>query len=75
MGSRRHILPYHVTINVRMRNFLKITAFILIIVGTVGLLLNEFVWEQSSTRAFIFAVANVVGLVTLGLAQFSMRGK
>ena len=58
-----------------MRNILKITAFILIFIGTAGLLLNEFAWEQSTTRAIIFAVVNVVGLVTLGFAQFSARGK
>jgi Na+/alanine symporter len=53
-----------------MRNFLKITAFILIIIGTAGLLLNEFVWEHSSTLAVIFAVVNVVGLADLAYASF-----
>jgi len=56
-----------------MRNFLKITAFILIIIGTAGLLLNEFVWDHSSTRTIIFAVVNFVGLVSLALAHFGMR--
>ena len=56
-----------------MQNFLKTTAFILIIIGTVGLLLNEFVWEHSSTRTIIFAVVNFVGLVNLGFAHFGMR--
>ena len=58
-----------------MRNFIKITAFILIITGTVGLLLNEFVWEHSSTRTIIFAVVDFVGLVNLAFAHFGMRGK
>jgi hypothetical protein len=56
-----------------MRNFLKISGFILIIVGTVGLLLNEFVWEHSSTRTIIFAVVNFVGLVDLAFAHFALR--
>jgi hypothetical protein len=58
-----------------MRNFLEITAFILIVIGTAGLLLNEFVWEHSSTRTIIFAVADFVGLVNLAFAHFGMREK
>jgi len=58
-----------------MRNFLKLTAFILIIIGTAGLLLNEFVWEHSSSRTIIFAVVNLVGLVNLAVAQFGMKDK
>jgi hypothetical protein len=56
-----------------MRNFLKITAFILIIIGTAGLLLNEFVWDYASSRTIIFAVVNFVGLVDLAFAQWGMR--
>ena len=56
-----------------MRNFLKTTAFILIIIGTAGLLLNEFVWEHSSTRTIILAVVNFVGLVNLAFASLAMK--
>ncbi len=56
-----------------MRNFLRTTAFILIIVGTAGLLLNEFVLEHSTTRTIIFGVVDLVGLVTLGFASFGMK--
>jgi hypothetical protein len=56
-----------------MKNFIKISGFILIIIGTAGLLLNEFAWEQSSTRTIIFAVVNFVGLVNLAFAHFGMR--
>ena len=56
-----------------MRNFLKIAAFALIIIGTAGLLLNEFAWEHSSTRTIIFAVVNFVGLVDMAFAHFGMR--
>lgn len=75
MGFRLHNLPYHVIINVEMRNFLKTTAFILIIVGTAGLLLNEFVWEHSLSCTIIFAVVNFVGLVDLAFAHFGMKDK
>ena len=58
-----------------MRNIVKISGFALIIVGTVGLLLNEFVFDASSTRTIILAVANFVGLVNLAFAHFGMRDK
>ena len=58
-----------------MRNFIRITALILIITGTLGLLLNEFAWEHSSTRTIIFAVVNFVGLVNLAFAYFGYSKK
>ncbi|MBA7636739.1 hypothetical protein ES703_44367 [subsurface metagenome] len=58
-----------------LRNFIKISGFVLIFVGTAGLLLNEFVWAHSSTRTIIFGVVNLVGLVNLAFAHFGMRAK
>ena len=55
-----------------MRNFIRITGFILIIIGTIGLLLNEFALEHSSSRTIIFAVVDFVGLVNLAFAQWGM---
>ena len=56
-----------------MRNFIKICGFVLIFIGTTGLLLSEFAWEHSSTRTIIFAVVNFVGLVKLAFASFGMK--
>jgi len=56
-----------------MRELVKISGFALIFVGTVGLLLNEFVLDASSSCTIIFAVANFVGLVNLAFAHFGMR--
>ena len=56
-----------------MRNFIKTIGFILIFIGTVGLLLNDFVLEHSSTRTIIFAVVNFVGLVDLAFAHLGMK--
>ena len=75
MGFRLHNPPYHAIINVEMTDFIKISGFILIIIGTAGLLLNEFVWEHSSSRTIIFAIVNFVGLVNLAFAHFGMRDK
>lgn len=56
-----------------LRNFIKISGFVLIIVGTAGLLLNEFAWEHSSSRAIIFAMVDFVGLVNLAFSHFGME--
>ena len=45
-----------------------LTAFVLLIVGTAGLLLNEFVFDWGSTATGIFAVANAVGLLILSIS-------
>jgi hypothetical protein len=58
-----------------LRNFIKISGFALIIIATVGLLLNEFVWEGSTTRTIIFGVVDLVGLVNLAFAHFGMKDK
>jgi len=50
-----------------------ISGFVLVIIGTAGLLLNEFVMEHSATRSIIFAVVNFVGLVDLAFAHFALR--
>ncbi len=58
-----------------MKQFIKLSGFILIAIGTIGFLLNEFAWEYSSTRTIIFAVVNLVGFINLALAHFGMRDK
>jgi len=60
-------------LNDKLREFIKISGFVLIIVGTIGLLLNEFVWNTSSSRTITFAVVDFVGLVNLAFAHFGMR--
>jgi len=58
-----------------MRDLIKISGFVLVAVGTAGLLLNEFVFDASSSCTIIFAVANFVGLVNLAFAFWGMRGE
>ena len=59
----------------KLKKFIIISSFILVISGTVGLLLNEFAWESSSTRTIIFAVVNFVGLVNLAFSHFGMKAQ
>jgi hypothetical protein len=43
-----------------------LSVFILLIVGTIGLLVNEFIFGWGSTATLVFAVLNIIGLVMLG---------
>jgi len=58
-----------------MRNFIKISGFVLVFVATVGLLLSEFVWAHSSSRTSIFWWVNLLWLVYLALAQWGLKSK
>ena len=60
---------------VSLQNFIKLSGFLLVVIGTLVLLLNEFVWDTSSSRTIIAAVVNFVGLVNLAFAHFGMRNK
>jgi hypothetical protein len=53
-------------------NAMKLSAFVLLIVGTIGLLVNEFVasWGRGVTIAF--ACLNVLGLAVLAYATWAM---
>ncbi len=48
-------------------------AFALLIVGTVGLLANEYVFHWGRTATLWFAASNAVGLVAMGLAHLGKR--
>ena len=51
----------------KQENYLRI-AFVLLLVGTIGLLLNEFLFDWGRTMVLIFAAANVAGLIGLATA-------
>lgn len=44
---------------------MKLIAFILLIIGTIGLLLNEFALNWGSTATIVFAVFNLIGIIAL----------
>ena len=56
-----------------MREVLKLTSFILLIIGTLGLLITEFVFEWGSAATLTFAALNVVGLATLAYTHWGMK--
>lgn len=57
-----------------MREVTKLTAFFLLIIGTIGLLTNEFVTDWGRVGTLIFAVFNCIGLVTLALTYLGKKG-
>ena len=58
-----------------MREVLKLGSFILIFIGTLGLLLNEFMFDWGRTVTIIFAAINLVGLVTLVSTTWIIKNK
>lgn len=48
-----------------IREPLKTVSFVLIFIGTVGLLLNEFILDWGRTATIPLAAANLVGLAML----------
>jgi len=56
-----------------MREAAKVSAFILLGIGTFGLLINEFIFDWGSTATLTFALVNVVGLATLALVHWGMK--
>jgi len=50
-------------------------AFILLIIGTAGLLINEFIFDWGGVATIIFAAMNVIGLIFLGYANWAKIGK
>ena len=51
----------------------RLIGFILLIVGTLGLLINEFVFEGGRAATLAFAVFNLVGLTTLASVFWGMK--
>ena len=52
---------------------MKLIAFILLIIGTAGLLLNEFLFDWGTVATLIFAVFNFVGLAILAFSYWGMK--
>lgn len=57
-----------------MKTIMEIIPFVLIILGTLGLLLNEFVFDWGKAATLIFAAVNLLGLLVLGYTQWARKG-
>jgi len=56
-----------------MREVAKLSAFILLIIGTIGLLMNEFIFDWGRAATLTFAVFNFVGLAILAFVTWGIR--
>lgn len=56
-----------------MKEVARLSAFILVGIGTLGLLINELVFHWESAATLTFAALNVVGLATLALTHRGMK--
>ena len=56
-----------------MKSTLEIIPFILIILGTLGLLLNEFVFDWGRAATLLFAAANLIGLLVLAYSRWPRK--
>ena len=58
-----------------MREAIKLIAFILITIGTLGLLINEFAFDWGRVATLVFAIMNFMGLAILASSYFKMGEK
>ena len=56
-----------------MREATKLSAFILLIIGTLGLITNEFIFNWGSTVTLTFAAVNIVGLAILAYTLWDRK--
>jgi hypothetical protein len=56
-----------------MKENIELGAFVLLIIGTLGLLMNEFIFAWGRPATLIFATANVIGLLAFGLTYWSNK--
>jgi len=58
-----------------MREAVKLAAFILLTIGTLGLLINEFVSDWGRVATIVFAIVNFIGLTILAATYLRMKNK
>ena len=56
-----------------MRESTPLIAFILLIIGTIGLLINELIFDWGSAATLTFAALNVAGFATLAFTYWSKK--
>ena len=56
-----------------MKQVVKLSAFILLAIGTLGLLINEFIFDWGSIATLTFAALNIVGFAILAYTYWGME--
>ena len=58
-----------------MREAAKLSAFILLMIGTIGLLMNELILDWGRVSTLTFAALNVLGLAILAFTTWGIKKK
>jgi len=58
-----------------VRDVIKLGAFVLLIIGTIGLLVNELILDVGRATVLTFAVLNIIGLILLASAQWCLKSR
>lgn len=56
-----------------MRELTTLISFVLLIIGTIGLVVNEFIFDWGRIATLLFAVFNIVGLILLACRNWGMK--
>jgi len=56
-----------------MRESTRLIGFILLIIGTIGLLINELIFDWGRCATLTFAIINVVGFTSLAFAYWAKK--
>jgi len=56
-----------------VREATRLIGFILLIIGTLGLIINELIFDWGTTATLTFAAINVVGFAALAFAFWVAR--
>jgi len=56
-----------------MTRVIELSAFVSLIIGTLGLLANEILFDWGRAATLTFAALNIVGLIALGFAHWVMK--
>jgi len=56
-----------------VREAIRLIAFVLLIIGTLGLIINEFIFDWGSAATLTFAAVNIVGFAILAFAFWGAK--
>ena len=56
-----------------MKQSVKLVGFTLLVIGTLGLIINEFIFNWGSTVTLAFAAVNIVGLAILAYTLWDRK--
>ena len=56
-----------------MQEIVKLIGFILIVIGFLGLIINDFVMDMGRPVTITFAAINAAGLATLAFAHWGIK--